>query len=41
MFKEVDGDLIRFGERVSTDIYELALECEKNPPRLEQFDAWG
>ena len=26
---------------MATDIYELSLRCEREPPFLEQFDAWG
>lgn len=33
--------MIRFGERVATEVYELGLQCEREPPQLLQFDAWG
>jgi Adaptive response protein AidB N-terminal domain len=33
--------LEQFGERVGTSINILGRECELNPPRLEQYDAWG
>ena len=31
----------RFGQRVATDINKLGIECEKNPPRIQHYDAWG
>lgn len=37
----IETDLIRFGERVATEVYELGLQCEREPPQLLQFDAWG
>ncbi|XP_013397159.1 acyl-CoA dehydrogenase family member 11 [Lingula anatina] len=40
-FTEISSDLEKFGHRVATDIYELHLECDRNPPTLEQYDAWG
>ena len=39
--QEIESDLERFGERVSSDIYKLARECEINQPYVEHFDAWG
>ena len=38
---EIELDLRTFGARVADDVLESHLECEANPPRLEQFDAWG
>ncbi|RUS77874.1 hypothetical protein EGW08_014387 [Elysia chlorotica] len=38
---EMNGRLQELGERVTTDIYELSLRMESEPPRLEQFSAWG
>ncbi|XP_076452464.1 acyl-CoA dehydrogenase family member 11-like [Babylonia areolata] len=38
---EIEADLERFGHRVGTDIYDLHLRCEREPPTLEQTDAWG
>jgi Adaptive response protein AidB N-terminal domain len=38
---EVFDDLEQFGHRIVTTIDILGKECEQNPPRLEQFDAWG
>ena len=37
----IETDLIRFGERVATEIYELGLQCEREQPQLVQYDAWG
>ncbi|XP_064620769.1 acyl-CoA dehydrogenase family member 11-like [Lineus longissimus] len=39
--KPIFGDLEQFGNRVATDIYDWHLQCERDPPRLQQFDAWG
>ncbi|XP_057187433.1 acyl-CoA dehydrogenase family member 11-like [Triplophysa rosa] len=39
--QEVEGDLLRFGERIVTEIDSLGRQCELNPPRLQQYDAWG
>lgn len=39
--KEVDHDLTRFGDRLTTDIAEMAQDAEQNPPVLHQFDPWG
>ncbi|KAK3581974.1 hypothetical protein CHS0354_003235 [Potamilus streckersoni] len=41
IYRDIELDLVRFGKRVATDIYDLHLECENEPPRLEQYDAWG
>ncbi|XP_041377829.1 acyl-CoA dehydrogenase family member 11-like [Gigantopelta aegis] len=38
---EIETDLELFGGRVATDIYDLSLRCEREPPYLEHFDAWG
>ncbi|XP_048369590.1 acyl-CoA dehydrogenase family member 11-like isoform X3 [Sphaerodactylus townsendi] len=32
---------MRFGARLKNEIDSLGRECELNPPRLQQFDAWG
>jgi len=34
-------DLVKFGERIRTEIDPLGDECEKSPPQLVQFDPWG
>lgn len=39
--KEIKTDLMQFGERVRTDVLEMAKDAEANPPTLKQFDAWG
>ncbi|XP_025032980.1 acyl-CoA dehydrogenase family member 11-like, partial [Python bivittatus] len=41
VFAEVNVDLERFGARMRDEIDFLGRECELNPPRLQQFDAWG
>lgn len=41
VYADVERDLHAFGKRVTEDILELHRECEANPPKLEQFDAWG
>eukprot|EP00761_Pharyngomonas_kirbyi_P009985 gb/GECH01010003.1/.p1 GENE.gb/GECH01010003.1/~~gb/GECH01010003.1/.p1 ORF type:complete len:603 (+),score=127.86 gb/GECH01010003.1/:1-1809(+) len=38
---EINQDLERFGKRMETEIYDLGLDAENNPPQLEQYDAWG
>jgi hypothetical protein len=38
---EIEGDLKQFGGRVANDLYKLNIEAERNPPRLENYDAWG
>lgn len=39
--KAVERDLLRFGERIVAEIDSLGRQCELNPPRLQQYDAWG
>ena len=39
--KDIEPDLHQFGHQVATNIYELHLECEKNPPHVETYDGWG
>ncbi|XP_007445118.1 acyl-CoA dehydrogenase family member 11-like, partial [Python bivittatus] len=41
VFAEVNVYLERFGARMRDEIDFLGRECELNPPRLQQFDAWG
>lgn len=38
---QIEPDLHQFGHKVATNIYELSIECERNVPKLESFDAWG
>src|SRR5690554_4582678 len=38
---EIRPDLIRFGERVATELIEYANACENNPPKLISYNAWG
>ncbi|NXP46761.1 ACD11 dehydrogenase, partial [Heliornis fulica] len=41
VLEEVNQDLERFGNRLSTQIKPLGWECELNPPVFRQYDAWG
>ena len=41
MSRELQPDLIRFGERVSQELWELELQAEANLPEHIPFDAWG
>jgi putative acyl-CoA dehydrogenase len=41
LLKEVEKDLSNLGNRVVTDILEMAIDAESNLPQLIQFDAWG
>lgn len=36
-----EDDLLEFGHKVATNIYDLSLECEQQPPRLIPQNAWG
>ena len=38
--KEIEQDLTEFGDKCVKNIHELHLECEQNPPKLENFDPW-
>ena len=33
--------MTQFGEQVGNKLHRMHLEIEKNPPKLEKFDAWG
>ncbi|KPP74256.1 hypothetical protein Z043_106597 [Scleropages formosus] len=37
----VAADLARFGERLVSEVHRLGRQCEEDPPRLQQYDAWG
>lgn len=39
--EEITPDLVRFGERVAVELPDYAVACERNPPQLTQFNAWG
>ncbi|XP_017541988.2 acyl-CoA dehydrogenase family member 11-like isoform X2 [Pygocentrus nattereri] len=39
--QEVESDLRTFGERIVSEIDALGRQCEQNPPRLQQYEAWG
>ena len=41
IYNTIEADLNSFGVRVATDIYDLHLDCEQNPPRLQTYNAWG
>ena len=38
---EIEPALRRLGARVAGEMLALAVEAERNPPQLVQFDAWG
>ncbi|XP_060553821.1 acyl-CoA dehydrogenase family member 11-like isoform X2 [Ruditapes philippinarum] len=38
---DIEADLVRFGERVATEMYDLSLQCEKEQPYVEKFTGWG
>lgn len=40
-FVNVNNDLQKFGDRLVEEIHIKGIDCEKNPPHLQQFDAWG
>ncbi len=39
--EEIFSDLERFGERVVTDVWQMACDAEAHPPEHIPFDAWG
>ena len=41
IFNTVKSDLVRFGNRVSSDIWKLGQECAANEPYLHKTSAWG
>jgi hypothetical protein len=41
VYNKVSDDLIQFGDRVVTDIYQLKKEATTNLPQLIQYDPWG
>ncbi|NXN85458.1 ACD11 dehydrogenase, partial [Bombycilla garrulus] len=41
VLEEVHQDLVRFGNRLVSKIQPLSWECELNPPKFQQYDAWG
>ncbi len=38
---QIEGDLTAFGEKVATTLYDLHMEAERQPPRVDHFDSWG
>ncbi len=41
IFTELEPDLLNLGNRVVTDIMEMAEDAESNEPQLISFDPWG
>jgi len=41
VYNAVKEDLIQFGNRVSSDIWDLGQECAANEPYLHKTSAWG
>ena len=41
ILQRIEPDLINFGSRVVTDVYEMGLDAEDHEPELTQFDPWG
>ncbi|KAJ8042777.1 Acyl-CoA dehydrogenase family member 11 [Holothuria leucospilota] len=41
VYHEISPELERFGARVGAEIDALGLECDKNLPHHQPFDAWG
>ena len=41
IINQCKDDLIDLGYKTVTEYYEYHKDAEKNPPNLEQFDAWG
>ncbi len=41
IMEEIRPDLVRFGERVATELIEYANACENNVPKLISYNAWG
>ena len=41
VFREVSPQLSRLGQRMITDVGQMAQDAETNLPRLEQYDAFG
>ncbi len=41
VYSDVEPDLVRFGDRVRTDVWSLGRQCEAEPPFLTKIDAWG
>ncbi|XP_045209174.2 acyl-CoA dehydrogenase family member 11-like isoform X1 [Mercenaria mercenaria] len=38
---EIEPDLVKFGKKVATEMYDLSLQCEKEQPYVEKFTGWG
>lgn len=37
----IEPDLIQFGDQVVGEMLDWHAECDRDPPRLQQYDAWG
>ncbi|XP_063396861.1 acyl-CoA dehydrogenase family member 11-like isoform X1 [Mytilus trossulus] len=40
-YQTVEDDLLRFSERIASEIDDLGFQCEKEKPYVQTFDAWG
>ena len=40
-YSMIEPDLINFGHRVRTDIWQLGQQCEMEAPKLRPVSAWG
>lgn len=38
---DIEPDIIRFGERVGSEMYHLHNQCEAEKPYLEKYTGWG
>ncbi|CAL8130588.1 unnamed protein product [Orchesella dallaii] len=41
IFSDVHSELMRLGKRIEDEIEPLGIQCEMNPPTLNQTDPWG
>ena len=41
VLRKVTPDLERFGDRLVSEVHPLHDQLNQEPPRLEQYDAWG
>lgn len=40
-FREMEPDLVRFGDLVRTHLWKIGQQCEAEPPYLKSTTAWG
>ena len=38
---DIEPDVIRFGNRVGSEMYYLHNQCEMEKPYLEKYNGWG